>query len=302
MEWINYHHLLYFWTVAKTGSIVKASEELRLAQPTISGQIKRFEEVLGEKLFARKGRQLALTEIGRVAFRYAEEIFSLGREMQDVLKGRPVSRQPRIVVGVADAFPGLIAYLLLAPTIERLEPVTLVCREDKPERLLAELALHNLDVVLTDAPMDPLVKVRAFSHLLGECSVTFFAESKLAKLYRRGFPQSLDGAPLLMPTEDSTIRRSLDEWFNSREIKPRVVGEFDGIILLKIFGQSGMGIFPAPSVISDEIQQRYKVRPVGTLEEVRVRFYAISIEKKLKHPALIAISEEARQRIFGNGR
>ncbi len=301
MEWINYHHLLYFWTVAKEGSIVKASEVLRLAQPTISGQIKRFEEVLGEKLFEKRGRNLILTEVGRLVFRYADEIFTLGREMQDVLQGRPTNRPPKMVIGISSSFPRLIAHMLLAPTIEQLGPINLVCREGKPELLLAELAIHNLDVVLTDAPMDPSIRVKAYNHLLGECGLTIFGSSEMVKRYKRSFPQSLDGAPFLLPTENTVIRQSMDQWFLSREIRPQIVGEFEDSILLKVFGQSGMGLFPAPSVIVDEMQKRYNVRPVGTLDDVRVQFYAVSVEKKLEHPVLVAINEEARKKIFGNG-
>ena len=301
MEWINYHHLLYFWTVAKEGSIVKASKKLRLAQPTISGQIKRFEHVLGENLFQKKGRNLVLTEAGRLVFRYAEEIFTLGGELQDVLKGRPTNRPPKIVIGISNAFPSLVAQLLLAPTVEQLGPINLVCREDKPERLVAELAIHNLDVVLTDAPMNPSFRIKAYNHLLGECGLEIFSSAKLAESYRHNFPQSLDGAPFLLPTDNTIIRQSIDQWFDSRGIRPHIVGEFEDSILLKVFGQSGMGLFPAPGVISDEVQKRYDVRTVGILDEVRVQFYAISVEQKLKHPAIVAINEEARKKIFGKG-
>src|SRR3990172_12249937 len=290
MEWLNYNHLLYFWVVAKEGSIARATRELRLAQPTISGQIHRLEEVLGEKLFARKGRNLELTEIGRVVFRYAEEIFALGRELQDTLKGAPVGRPLTLVVGVADVVPKLIARRLLEPALKVSEPVHLVCREDKPDRLLAELAVHELDIVLADAPVSPSLRVRAFNHLLGECDVVFLAAPNLAATHRRGFPRSLDGAPLLLPTENTALRRSLDQWFTTHDIRPRVVGEFEDSALLKEFGQTGLGIFPAPSVIVDEVRGQYRVRLVGRLEEVRERFYAISVERKLKHPAVVAIS------------
>ena len=300
MEWINYHHLLYFWSVAKEGSIVKASEKLRLAQPTISGQIKRFEEVLGEKLFEKRGRNLVLTEVGRLVFRYADEIFTLGTEMQDVLQGRPTNRTPKMVIGISSSFPRLIAHMLLAPTIEQLGPINLICREDKPEKLLAELAIHNLDLVLSDAPMDPSIRVKAYNHLLGECGLTIFGSGEMVKRYKRSFPQSLDGAPFLLPTENTVIRQSMHQWFLSQQIHPQIVGEFEDSILLKVFGQSGMGLFPAPSVIADEMWKRYNVRPVGTLDDVRVQFYAVSVEKKLKHPVLVAINEEARKKIFGN--
>ncbi len=299
MEWLNYHHLLYFWVVAKEGSIARATRELRLAQPTISGQIRRLEEVLGEKLFTRKGRNLGLTEIGRVVFRYAEEIFTLGRELQDTLKGSPVGRPLTLLVGVADVVPKLVARRLLEPALKLSEPVRLVCREGKPDRLLAGLAVHELDIVLADAPVSPSLRIRAFNHLLGECDVVFLAAPKLAATHRRGFPKSLEGAPLLLPTENTVLRRSLDQWFTTRGIRPRVVGEFEDSALLKEFGQTGLGIFPTPSIILDEIQGEYRVRPVGRLEEVRERFYAISVERKLKHPAVVAISQEARENIFG---
>ncbi len=301
MEWINYHHLLYFWAVAKEGSIVKASEKLLLAQPTISGQIKNLEDVLGEKLFAKKGRNLVLTEVGQTVFRYAEEIFTLGREMQDVLKGRPTNRPPVIIVGISNSFPRLIAHMLLAPTVEQLGPLNLICKEDKTVQLLLDLVIHKLDVVLTDAPMEPSIKIKAYNHLLGTCKLAIYASNELAKTYRPNFPQSLDGAPFLLPTDNTMIRQSIDQWFISRIIRPRIVGEFEDSILLKIFGESGMGLFPAPSVIANELKRRYKVEQVGVLDDVFVNFYAISVEKKLKHPALVAINEEARKKIFGNG-
>lgn len=299
MEWLNYHHLLYFWLVAREGSLASACRELRLAQSTVSGQIRSLEHVLGEKLFARSGRRLVLTEIGRIVYRYADEIFSLGRELQDVIKGRPVGRPLRLVVGIADVVPKLVAQRLLEPALKLPEPVHLVCHEDKPDRLLAQLAVHSLDVVIADAPVAPSVRIRAFNHLLGECDVVFFATAKLAASYQRGFPKSLDGAPVILPTENTTLRRSLDQWFATRGIRPRVVGEFEDNALLKVFGQAGMGLFPASSVIADEIRRQYRVRPIGKLDGVRERFYAISVDRKLKHAAVIAISREARQKLFG---
>lgn len=299
MEWLNYHHLLYFWTVAREGSLAAASARLHLAQSTVSGQIRSLEESLGEKLFVRSGRRLVLTEMGRVVFRYAEEIFTLGRELRDAVQGRPVGRPLSLVVGVADVVPKLVARRLLEPALRLSEPIRLVCREDKPERLLAQLAVHELDVVLSDGPVDPSISVRAFSHLLGDCGVAFFAKPKLAAVHARRFPMSLDGAPMLLPTENTALRRSLDQWFAARGIRPSVVGEFEDSALLKVFGQTGLGIFPAPSVIAAEVQRQYQVRLVGRVDDVRERFYAISVERKLKHPAVIAISEEARHVLFG---
>lgn len=299
MEWLNYHHLLYFWLVAREGSLASASATLRLAPSTVSGQIRSLEESLGEKLFARSGRRLVLTEMGRVVFRYAEEIFTLGRELRDAVKGRPMGKPLSLVVGLAGVVPKLVALRLLEPALRLSEPVRLVCREDRPERLLAELAVHDLDVVISDGPVAPSVSIRAFSHLLGECDVVFFATPELAAAHRRRFPKSLDGAPMLLPTENTALRRSLDNWFAARGLRPKVVGEFEDSALIKVFGQQGIGIFPAPSVIADEVRRQYQVRPVGHADQVRERFYAISVERRLKHPAVVAIMEEARQKLFG---
>jgi len=299
VEWLNYHHLLYFWVVAREGSIARASARLRLAQPTISGQIRALENSLGEKLFARSGRNLMLTEVGRVVSRYADDIFGLGRELMDTLKDRPIGRPVRFLVGVADVLPKLITYRLLEPALRLPEPLLIICREDHPDRLLADLSVHELDVVLSDAPIGPTVKVRAFSHLLGECGVSFFGAARLAARYRRGFPRSLDGAPFLFPADNTTLRRSLDQWFDSQGIRPRVVGEFQDSALLKVFGQAGAGVFPAPSAIEAEVQRQHGVRLIGRLEQVRERFYAISVERKIRHPAVVAISEAARRKMFG---
>lgn len=299
MEWLNYHHLLYFWLVAKEGSLARASAELRLAPSTISGQIRSFERSLGEKLFTKSGRSLALTEIGRVVFRYADEIFGLGRELQDVLKGHPQRRPLHLMVGIADVVPKLVAQRLLAPALKLSEPVRIVCREDKPDRLLAELAVHNLDVVLADAPVGPSIRVRAFSHLLGECGILFFGVPELVRRYRPRFPKSLDRAPVLLPTENTALRRSLDQWFASLEMRPQVVGEFEDSALLNMFGKAGAGIFAAPAVISSELERQYQVRPIGRVDEIKERFYAISVERKLKHPAVVAVSDAARQKLFG---
>lgn len=299
MEWLNYHHLLYFWVVAREGSIAGACEKLYLTQPTISAQLRALERSLGEKLFTRVGRSLVLTEVGQVVFRYADEIFSLGRELTDTLKGRSRGRPVRFLVGVVDVLPKLIAYRLLEPALRLAGPIHIVCREGKLDRLLADLAVHELDLVLADAPIGPTIKVRAFNHLLGECGVTIFGTAPLAAAYRRGFPRSLAGAPLLLPTDNTMSRRSLEQWFAAEDIHPLNVGEFEDSALLKEFGQSGDGLFPGPSVIEREIQRRYGVRVVGRLAGVRERFYAISGERKLKHPAVIAISEAARQKLFG---
>lgn len=298
MEWLNYHHLLYFWTVAREGSIARACEKLYLAQPTISGQLRALERSIGDKLFTRAGRGLALTETGRLVYRYADEIFSLGKELTDTLKGRPTGRPLRLMVGVADVLPKMVLYRLLQPALNLPEAVQVICREGKPERLLAELSVHELDIVLTDAPVGPTVKVRAFNHLLGECGVSVMGAAKLATPLRRGFPQSLDGTPFLLPTDNTTLRRSLDQWFDTKGIRPIVRAEFEDSALLKVFGRAGIGLFVVPTAVEDDVRKQYNVRLVGRLDDVRERFYAISVERKLKHPAVVAISEAARQELF----
>jgi LysR family transcriptional activator of nhaA len=302
MEWLNYHHLLYFWVVAKEGSIVKASKELRLAHPTISGQIHRLEEVLGEKLFARRGRHLVLTEAGRVAFRYADEIFSLGREFVDTLKGRASGRPLRLVVGVADVLPPSLVRRFLEPAFRMGEAVHVICRADKSiEEFIGELALHRVDVVIADGPAASGVAVRVFSHPLGECGTTFCAVAKLAAATRRKFPESLDGAPFLLPGAPSTVRRSLEQWFDAQGIRPRIVAEFDDSALAKDFGSEGMGIFAVPTVIEAEVLGDSRIRVVGRSDAVRQQFYALSVERKIKHPAVAAICKVARQDIFVEG-
>ena len=298
MEWLNYHHLLYFWTVAREGSIAKACEKLLLAQPTISGQLRQLEDSIGEKLFRRAGRGLALTEVGQVVYRYADEIFGIGRELQDVLKGRPRGRPARLLVGISDLVPKLIAYRVLRPALSMPEPVQLICHEDSPDRLLGDLAEHRLDVVLSDAPVSSLVRVKAFNHLLGECGVTICGTRDLANKLKKGFPASLNNAPMLMPIEGSSLRRNLDQWLETRNIRPAIAGEFKDSALMKAFGQAGVGVFPVPGAIEEEVRENFRVHVVGRIQEVQERFYAISVERKLKHPAVLAISEAARDQLF----
>lgn len=298
MAWLNYHHLLYFWTVAREGSITRATQKLHLTQPTISAQIKTLEDSLGERLFVRQGRRLVLTEVGQVVYRYAEEIFGLGRELQDVLAGRPTGRPTRLHVGIAEQVPKLMAHELLAPVLKLAEPPQLICREDKLERLFGDLAAHNLDVVISDTPLSHQAKGKAFNHLLGETGVTIFGAPALAEQYRRGFPGSLDGAPFILPVEGTTLRRTLDAWFERERVAPRVMGEFSDSALLKAFGQGGMGLFAGPSAIAGEIRRQFEVKGLGELGGLRESFYAVTVERRLRHPAVIAISEAARHRIF----
>jgi len=298
VEWLNYHHLLYFWMVARHGGVARAGVQLRLRPPTLSAQIRQLEVSLGEKLFAREGRRLVLTDVGRVVYDYAEEIFGLGREMLDTVKRRGGPGEVRLVVGVTDAVPKLVAHRLIEPAFAIPEPLRVVCREGRHERLLAALALHELDVVLSDAPTAAGLGVRAFNHLLGECGVAFFATPKLARGLSGRFPARLDGAPFLLPTDDSALRRSLETWFEVQGIRPRVVGEFDDSALLKVFGQAGAGVFAAPAVLRRDIERRYDVRAVGETLDVRERFYAISAERKLRHPAVVALTAAARISLF----
>ena len=294
---LNYHHLFHFWTVVREGGVTRASEKLNVSPPTVSGPLRELEEALGEKLLARSGRTVALTEVGRTVYRYADEILGLGRELLDAVKGRP-TRPGRLAVGVAMVVPKLVAYQILEPALRLPERIQLDCVHERPDRLLAELAIYTLDLVLADAPAPPAVKVRAYSHLLGECGVSIFGTERLAATYRRGFPRSLDGAPFLLPSGDSALRLSLEEWFQEHGIRPSTVGTFEDSALLDAFGQAGAGLFAMPSAIETEVGRQYRVRVVGRLEPVRQRFYAITVERKLSNPAVIAISERARA-LFG---
>jgi LysR family transcriptional activator of nhaA len=298
VEWLNYHHLLYFWSVVRTGSVAAASAELRLAPPTISVQIRRLEEQLGEKLLRRTGRRVVPTEMGEAVFQYADDIFSLGRELVDMVRGRPSGRPRQLVVGVVDVMPKAIAHRLIEPALRLGERVRLMCREADPEQLLAQLALQTLDVVLTDAPIAPTVKVRAYNHLLGETSVSFLGSAKLARAHRRRFPKSLQGAPLLIQATNTGIRRSIDQWLDTSGLKPDIVGEFEDSELLWEFGGAGHGIFPVPAVLEKHVRRVHGVSVVGRTDAAHARYYAISVERRLKHPAVVAICETARHRLF----
>jgi LysR family transcriptional activator of nhaA len=295
MEWLNYHHLLYFWSVAKHGTVAKACAELRLAQPTISAQIRVLEDTLGEKLFVRSGRYLVLTEMGRVVFKYADDIFSLGRDLLNTVKGRGSGRPMRLAVGIADAVPKLLASKLLKSAFSVAHATRIVCWEDKIDRLLADLAIHGLDLVIADTPAPLNIKVQAYNHLMGESGVTLFAPAKLAARYRRNFPRSLESAPMLLPTTNAMLRRLLDDWFVRKDIHPNIVGEFEDSATLKAFGQEGHGLFPGSSVMEKEICRQYQVQVVSRVDSVKQRFYAITVERRLKHPSVLAIFEAARR-------
>jgi LysR family transcriptional activator of nhaA len=302
VDWLNYHHLLYFWTVAREGSIARATEVLHLTQPTISSQLRLLEESLGEKLFEKSGRNLVLTEAGRVAYRYADEIFALGRELRDTLRDRPTGKPPRITVGIADVVPKLVAYRVLRPAFQVGGDIELVCREGSPDVLFEQLAQHEVDLVLTDAPaaIAP-APLRAYNHLLGESGTTLFATPAMAAGARKGFPQSLNGAPLLLPGAATQLRRALELWLDATGIVPKRAGEFDDLALLTVFGRNGVGIFPGPTAIEEEIELQYNVRVVGRLPDVKERFYAVTAERKIKNPIVSALTSAARRELFEGG-
>ncbi len=298
MEWLNYHHLYYFWIVIREGGITAAGKRLNLVPSTISSQISVLEDALDVKLLQRVGRNIEPTEMGQLVFQYADEIFSLGKELLETVRGHPKSGRIPLRVGVVDALPKMVVRDLLDPVFKLPEPIRLICHENKKEALLAELALHEIDIVLSDSPMGSGLNVKAYNHTLGECGVTFFAVATLSAPLQQEFPHSLEGAPVLLPMQATTLREELDLWLESQDITPVIIGEFDDAALLKAFGQRGDGIFMAPTVIEDEIRRQYQVSVVGRTEEMMYRFYAISIEKILTHPAVVAISTAARHSLF----
>lgn len=299
MKPLNYHHLRYFWAVARTGSITQACRELHLTQPAVSAQLQTFQRDIGERLLERSGRGLVLTDAGQLVFRYADEIFRAGIELQETLAGRPSGLPLRFRVGMTDSMPKLLAYKLLEPALQLPQGVRLTLRENKVPALLADLVVHTLDLVISDEPVSPSGNVRAYSHLLGECGVTFFVAKDLVKGYRRRFPASLDGAPMLAPPDHTAMRRSLDVWFKKHGLRPNVVAEIEDSAVLKVFGQSGAGFFAAPSAVESEVRRQYEVDVVGRADDVGERFYAISVERKIHHPAVMAIVAAAEREVFG---
>jgi len=292
---LNYQHLLYFWSVVRTGSLTRACEELALSAPTISMQLRTLEERLGEKLLAKSGRALVPTEVGRMVFSYADEIFGLGQDLLEALDHRPTARPLRLVVGTDDVVPKEIAYRILKPTLALKRPVRIVCREGTLERLVAGLALHEVDVVLSDAPVTPSLNVRAYNHSLGTCEVLWMATPTLAKTLRRAFPRSLDGVPVLLPTDDTAIRRALDQWLGKQEVRPVMIGEFEDYAMLREFARSGHGFAPVPSILEEQFRKEYGVARIGVATGVKAEFYAISVERKIKNPAVVEMIEQGRE-------
>ncbi len=287
---INYKQFHYFWAVAKAGSIVRASKQLHLTPQTLSGQIGILEESLGVPLFRRIGRGIELTETGQLALTYAEDIFQSGNALEEMLRAGSKERHRLFRVGISDAVPKSIAYRLLAPAMALEEPIKIVCREGKLEPLLGDLAIHRLDLVLSDRPMPSEMDIKGRSTLLSECGISFFATDKLAANLDSQFPQKLNGAPILVPGEDSAVRKRLMQWFSNQRIQPKIIGEFDDSALMRAFGQAGVGVFTAPTMIADEVQQQHNVIKIGETNEVIECFYAISVERRANHPAVIAIN------------
>jgi LysR family transcriptional activator of nhaA len=299
MDWLNFHHLRYFWTVAKEGSLKKAAEMLHVSQPSISAQLSELEEALGEKLFRRSGRTKVLTDAGQVAYRYADEIFTLGRELVNTVKQRPTAQALRLYVGVADSFPKLVTNEILKPVFAMPQPVHVICREGKLEDLLGQLAAHRLDIVLADEPASSGTKVRTFNHPLGDSATSFCASGKLAAALKKSFPKSLHEAPALLPSDNTALRRIVETWFREVGVQPRVVAEFEDLALMKVMAAEGRGFIVLPSIVADEAVRRYGFRIVGATDACRLQFHAITAERRIAHPAVALITEQARNHLFG---
>jgi LysR family transcriptional regulator, transcriptional activator of nhaA len=298
MSNLNYHHLMYFWMVAREGGVARAAEKLNLSSPTISAQIHELEDMLGHQLFERRGRSLVLSEVGQLVYQYAEDIFTLGRELLDAVKLGPDSRPSKLTVGISDAVPKYVSAALLEPAFAMDPPCSVVAHEDKTDALLTELATYRIDLILSDIPVGAGQQMRAYNHLLGEAGVAFLASRQLAAKYTRTFPQCLDGAPVFLPTRTTSLRRSLDQFFDLHNLHPRILGEFEDSALLQTFGAAGRAMFPVSALVEEDACRQLGLKTVGYVEGVRERFYAISPERKLKHPAVVAICLAARKDFF----
>ncbi len=291
---INLKHLHYFWVVAKQGGVARASEVLHLTPQTISGQISQLEDNIGHQLFHRVGRNLELTETGRFVLSYADEIYSLGSSLEESLRNEQPERQAVFKVGISDVVPKTIAHRLLDPVLNMEEPSRLLCRENSLENLLAELALHRVDMVLADGPIPPGIDVRGFNHSLGDSGISFFGKAELATPLIEDFPHSLSEQPLLIPSDANRVHDRLMSWFESLRIYPQIVGEFDDSALMKVFGQAGAALFIAPTAIATEVERQYGVKVVGQTEAVREQFFAISVERQISHPAVALVTQSAK--------
>lgn len=295
---INLKHLRYFWAVASHGSITKASQALHLTPQTISGQLRDLEESIGEKLFGREGRNLVLTETGRMVFSYADEMFQLGIELQDVLDGQTFGIKVTVKFGVAMIVPKLLAYRVLEPVLQMNESTNLICHEAPLVDLLADMSIHKLDAVLSDCPINPSLNIRAYNHPLGGSGITFFSVPEHAKKLKKNFPENLHDFPFLMPSKSSSLRMNLENWFDQHAIKPRVVAEFEDRALMKAFGERGTGVFTSPQTMEEDVLEKYGVRVIGRTDEVQENFYLISPERHIRNPAVTAITEAARANLF----
>ena len=298
MSSLNYKHLRYFWMVAKTGSIAKAAGQLHLTPQSISGQLTEFAETLGVELFRKAGRNLELTDMGRRILNYADDIFSTGDELMEIVRDQTISTTIAFRVGCADSVSKLIACRLVEPALHLTDPVRLICREGRLNSLVAELAVHRLDLIIADRPMPAHLSVRGHSHLLGESGMTVFATEGLAATLRPGFPACLDGAGMLLPGEDFAIHQRLLHWLGDADVHPRIIGEFDDSAMMKAFGQAGAGVFFAPTVIAQQVCDQYRVVRLGQVDTLVEQVYAITTERRLKHPATVAISRLARDSLF----
>lgn len=299
MEWLNYHHLLYFWTVVREGGVARASRTLRLAQPTISGQVRALEAAIGAPLLEKRGRTVVPTDRGRMVYRYADEIFGLGRELMQVCRGTAPDGVARLVVGISEALPKMVVGRVLEPIFDKdAEPVHLVVNEGRHEDLVADLARYRLDLVLSDEPTSTTTRVGAFSHTLGDSGTSILAVPSLARELRRGFPGSLTGAPMLLPDVRVPFRRALVAWLEKHDIAPRVISEIGDSALLKVFGARGFGVFAVPTVVEAEVIKQYDVALVGRIDDVRDQYYLISGERRLKHPVIARVVRLARARLF----
>jgi LysR family transcriptional activator of nhaA len=297
---MNYKHLLYFWVTAKAGGVMRAGEQLHTTPQTLSGQIKLLEDWLGRKLFKKNGRNLELTEDGRLALGYADQIFTLGAELEAAVRNaREGKKVLDFKVGVADSVSKSIAYRLLEPALSIAEPVRLICSEGKFPDLLAQLALNRLDLVIADEPMSRRLSVRAFNHPLGGTAMSFFCTPTLKAQLQGEFPHCLNGQPLLIPGAQASVRQQLEGWLTRHNLAPHIVGEFDDGALMTAFGREGRGVFIAPSVMETETVQQFGVEVIGSSEELRDEFFAVSVEKRITHPCVVAITNAARAQLFG---
>jgi LysR family transcriptional regulator, transcriptional activator of nhaA len=302
MTKLNFKHLRYFWMVAKSGSIASASAQLHVTPQSISGQLTELESSLDAKLFQRAGRGLAITDAGRRILSYAEEIFTLGDELLEVARDQTATATPPFRIGVADSVPKSVTYRVVEPVLHIKQPVRLICREGRLLSLLGDLAVHRLDMVIADRPMPTNINVRAYNHLLGASDLTVFSSATLAKSLKGTFPALLNSSPFLLPGESAAIRPALEQWFESQQVRPRIVGEFDDGALLKAFGQGGAGLFVAPTAIADYVCSQYSVGRIGRIDSVIEELYAITTERRIRHPATIAVCQAATLEVFGNAR